>query len=109
VELTGRRLHREGQRPLLEVERDLVRRARRGARENPADARLDRAVQVAGHDALDLRMTPDYVGELGGVREPMSVHRRDARQERRVVHENQCRARRRFVEPRREPFQTLGA
>src|SRR5207237_2067853 len=109
VGLAGRRLHRERQWLLLEVERHLMRRARRGARQSPAHARLDRAMQVAGHDALDLRMASDDPGELAGVGEAVGVHLSDPRGERRVVHEDQGRTRGRFLEPRREPTQTLRA
>src|SRR5207249_8784141 len=67
VELARGRLHRERQRLVLEVERNLVRRARRGRGERPAHEGLDRSMQVAAHDALDVPMPADDFGELAGV------------------------------------------
>ena len=73
------------------------------------DERLDRTVQVAAHDPLDMPMPADDFGELGRVRETVGVHPRDPRQERRMVHENHGRPVGRLLEARREPAQSLGA
>ena len=54
VQVIGRRLHAEARRRVRgEIERHLVRRARRDAADGAGPAQLDRPVMVAAHHALE--------------------------------------------------------
>src|SRR5258706_13253531 len=78
-----------------EIERDLVRGARRRARDGAGEARLDRAMQVAAQDAFDLRMLRHDLRERVRCGKPDLVHERDVSGKRRMMHEQQRRPLRR--------------
>ena len=96
-------------RSAREIERDLVRGARRRARERAGETRLDRPVQMAAQDALDLRMFAYDLRKRFGIGEPDLVHEPDAGGERRMMHEQQRWSLRRGRERQREPLQALRA
>src|SRR5438876_6912356 len=93
MELIARRFEHEPQRRFgSEVEAELVRRARGGAGDRCGKAAVDRAVQMAAQDALDLRMAGYDRGERLAVLQTGPVHALDAREEGWVVHHQQDRA-----------------
>src|SRR5437868_9920375 len=79
--IAGRFEHEPQRRFSGEVEADLVRRARGGAGDRAGKAAVDRAVQMAAEDALDLRMAGDDRSERLAVLETGPVHALDARRE----------------------------
>src|SRR5947209_10744896 len=69
MQLVSGRFERKAQRRIgQQVERDLVRRARRGPGDRAGEAPIDRSMQVAAKDALDLGMARDNFGEGAGIR-----------------------------------------
>ena len=73
VQLECRRLHAEAcGRLRREVELHLVRRAGAGRGQGAGEAELDRAVQVAAEDALDLRMARDDLASASRPSSPIS-------------------------------------
>ena len=71
MELVARRLEDElERRPRVEVERHLMGRARRGAGDGAGEAAVDRPVQMAAEDALDLAVAGHDLGKGGGVPRP---------------------------------------
>ena len=110
MQLVARRLEGElGRRARRQVGHQLVRCARRGAGDRAGEAVVDRAVQMAAQDALDLRMARDDRREIRRVLERMAVHMLDAGRERRVVHHDQRRLGRRISQRSVEPIELLGA
>src|SRR5436190_16140913 len=110
MELVARRFEHESQRRRGgEVEAELVRRARGGAGDRAGKAAVDRAVQVAAEDALDLRMAGDDRSERLAALQTGPVHALDARREGWMVHHQQDRARRRRGERVVEPVEPLRA
>ena len=104
MELIARRFEHEPQRRFgSEVEAELVRRARRGAGDRSGKTAIDRAVQMAAQDALDLRMAGYDRSERRAVLQTGTVHALDAGQKGRMVHHQQDRSRRRRGEDVVEP------
>src|SRR5438132_8250775 len=97
--IAGRFEHEPERRFGGEVEAELVRRARRGA----GKAAVDRAVQMAAQDALDLRMAGYDRSERLAVLQTGPVHALDAGQKGWMVHHQQNRSRRRRGEDVVEP------
>src|ERR1700746_1409107 len=94
MELVAGRVEHERQRRLGgEVEAELVRRARGGAGDRAGKAAIDRAVQMAAQDALDLRMTGDDRSERLAVLQTGLVHALDAGREGWMVHHQQDQSR----------------
>src|SRR6267378_7140658 len=110
MELVAGRFEHEPQRRFGgEVKAELVRRARGGSGDRPGKAAVDRAVQMAAQDALDLRIA-DYDRSKGlAVLQTGPVHALDARQEGWVVHHHYDRPRRRRGERAVEPGEPLRA
>src|SRR6267154_3115837 len=93
MELIARRFEHEPERRFGgEVEAELVRRARRGAGDRAGKAAVDRAVQMAAEDALDLRMAGDDRSERLAVLQTGPVHALDAGREGWMVHHQQDRS-----------------
>jgi hypothetical protein len=110
MQLVSGRFERKAQRRIgQQVERDLVRRARRGPGDRAGEAPIDRTMQVAAKDALDLRMARDNFGEGAGIIEPVFVHVGDAGGERRVMHHHDGGPVGRCGERAIEPSQPIGA
>ena len=66
-------------------------RARRGSGDCAGKAAVDRAMQMAAQDALDLPIAGHDLGKGGGVPQPVTVHMRDTGGEGRVVHQDNSR------------------
>src|SRR5438876_4054853 len=90
--IAGRFEHEPERRIGGEVEAELVRRARPGAGDRAGKAAVDRAVQMAAQDALDLRMAGYDRSERRAVLQTGPVHALDAGQEGWMVHHQQDRA-----------------
>ena len=73
---------------LVQIQNELMRGARTGARDRAGEPGDDGAVQVSAQDSLDLPMTADHLGEPCGIRESHEIHLMDSRLERRMVGQN---------------------
>src|SRR6516162_1021187 len=94
MELVAGRFEYEPQRCVRrEAEAKLGGRARRGADDCAGKAAVDRAVQMAAEDALDLRMAGDDRSERLAVLQTGPVHALDARREGWMMHHQQDRSR----------------
>src|SRR5712671_6031315 len=110
MELIARRFEHEPQRRFgSEVEAELVRRARRGAGDRSGKTAIDRAVQMAAQDALDLRMAGYDRSERLAVLQTGPVHALDAGQKGWMVHHYQHRSCRRQSERVVEPAEPIRA
>ena len=75
MQLVARRLEPEMQpRARAQVELELVRRAGCGTGDGAGKAAVDRTVQVAADDALDLRVTRNDLGKGADVLQAIPVH-----------------------------------
>src|SRR5246500_6027311 len=104
MELVAGRFEHEPQRRVRrEAEAELGGRARRGAGDGAGKAAVDRAVQMAAEDALDLRIAGDDRSERLAVLETGPAPALDAGREGWMVHHQQDRSRwhrgERVVEP----------
>src|SRR5439155_23578890 len=72
--VAGRFEHEPQRRPGGEVEAELVRRARGGAGDRAGKAAVDRAVQMAAQDPLDLRIAGYDRGEPLAIWQTGPVH-----------------------------------
>src|SRR5438876_6462088 len=80
MELIAGRFEHEPQRRLGgQVEAELVRRARGGAGDRAGKAAIDRAMQMAAQDALDLRIAGYDRSERLAILQTGPVHALDAR------------------------------
>src|SRR6516225_6527578 len=110
MELVAGRFEYEPQRCVRrEAEAKLGGRARRGADDCAGKAAVDRAVQMAAEDALDLRMAGDDRSERLAVLQTGPVHALDAGREGWMVHHQQDRSRWRQGECVVEPGEPLRA
>jgi hypothetical protein len=87
----------------------LRRRARGGAGDSAGETAVDRAVQMAALNALDLGIADYDRGERLGVLQTVSVHPLDARHKVWMVHHQQDRSCRRRGERVIEPGEPLRA
>src|SRR4051812_26312347 len=75
MKLERRRLHLEARRGIRrEIQRHLVRRARAGGCDRAGEAVLDRPMQMAAQEALDLRMPRDHFRERVAALEADAIH-----------------------------------
>src|SRR5262244_2854015 len=110
VELVAGRFEHEPQRRSGgEVEAELVCGARGGAGDRAGKTAVDRAVQMAAQDALDLRMAGDDRSERLAILQTGPVHALDAGREGWMVHHQQDRSRWRRGERVVEPGEPLRA
>src|SRR3954471_6829794 len=80
MKLERRRLHLEARRGIRrEIQRHLVRRARAGGCDRAGEAVLDRPMQMAAQEALDLRMPRDHFRERLAALEADAIHVSDER------------------------------
>src|SRR5215471_1257526 len=94
MELVAGRFEHEPQRRVRrEAEAELGGRARRGAGDRDSKAAVDRAVQMAAEDALDLQMAGDDRSERLAVLQTGPVQALDAGREGWMVHHQQDRSR----------------
>ena len=91
-----------------EIERDLMRRARRGPGDRAGKAALDRAMKMAAENSLDLRVAADDLGKGRTAAEPGAVHPGDPGHKRRMVHQYQGGPIRRLREGVVDPAQPVG-
>ena len=93
----------------MDVERDLVRRAGAGQGRPAADLGVDRAMEMAAQDQLDLGVTRHDFGEGFAPQQADLVHVADAGDEGRMVHHHEGRHIRPLRQRAVEPVEPLAA
>ena len=92
-----------------EVEGHLMGRARAYRGDRPGEARMDRTVEMAAQQSLDLRMARDHAREAVGTGQADQVHVADAGGEGRVMHQDHGRGIRACGQRAIQPFEPLRA
>lgn len=110
MQLVARRLEIEADtRSGNEIDSDLMRGARRGPGNGAGKAPIDRAVQVAAQDALDLRVVANHLGKSCGIIKAVIVHIGDTGREGRMMHHDDGWTLGLFGERCVEPGELIGA